>query len=149
MKTISIRQPWAELLLLRHKTIEVRTWNTRHRGPILIHASSSVDLNSRWNWQTNPLKTGAIVGVGYLSKVKKYPDFLSFVLDKFEHLNEEDQWEPKGLYGWVIEAVTPLQQSIPYKGKLGLWEPNKETMELITSFLKSERFKELNSFNSI
>jgi hypothetical protein len=58
MKALSIRQPWAwlivrpdladpierarELAAGRIKTIENRTWATRHRGPTLIHAAQSM-----------------------------------------------------------------------------------------------------------
>ncbi len=39
MKTISILQPWASLVVLGHKKIETRSWNTKYRGELLIHAS--------------------------------------------------------------------------------------------------------------
>lgn len=40
MKVISIMQPWATLIVLGHKKIETRSWNTKYRGEILIHASA-------------------------------------------------------------------------------------------------------------
>lgn len=40
MKAISIRQPWAWLIVNGYKDIENRSWNTKFRGPVLIHASS-------------------------------------------------------------------------------------------------------------
>jgi hypothetical protein len=39
---ISIRQPWAWLIVYGSKRIENRTWRTHYRGPILIHASSGL-----------------------------------------------------------------------------------------------------------
>ncbi len=39
MKAISILQPWASLVALGHKKIETRSWNTKYRGELLIHAS--------------------------------------------------------------------------------------------------------------
>ena len=41
MKALSIRHPWIEAILSGHKTIEVRAWATRHRGPLLLHAPSA------------------------------------------------------------------------------------------------------------
>lgn len=41
MKVISVQQPFATLLVQGHKIIETRSWKTKHRGPILIHASES------------------------------------------------------------------------------------------------------------
>lgn len=42
MKALSIRQPWASLIVLGIKDIENRTWATRERGTILVHASRSM-----------------------------------------------------------------------------------------------------------
>lgn len=39
MKVISLRQPWALLVVLGHKKIETRSWKTTYRGDLLIHAS--------------------------------------------------------------------------------------------------------------
>lgn len=41
MKAISIRQPWAWLIAQGYKDIENRSWATRYRGPVLIHASAA------------------------------------------------------------------------------------------------------------
>jgi hypothetical protein len=42
MKAISIRQPWAWLIVNGFKDIENRTWPTKFRGPVLIHASKGM-----------------------------------------------------------------------------------------------------------
>ena len=39
VKAISILQPWASLIAIGAKKIETRSWPTRHRGPLAIHAS--------------------------------------------------------------------------------------------------------------
>lgn len=41
MKVLSIRQPWAWLIVNGHKDVENRTWDSYYRGPLLIHASSA------------------------------------------------------------------------------------------------------------
>lgn len=42
MKALSIRQPWAWLILHAGKDIENRTWFTNLRGKFLIHASAGM-----------------------------------------------------------------------------------------------------------
>lgn len=42
MKALSIRQPWAWLIVFGHKDIENRTWPTRMRGRIQVHASGGM-----------------------------------------------------------------------------------------------------------
>ena len=43
MKALSIRQPWAELIVAGLKDIENRTWRTDYRGPVLIHAGTKIE----------------------------------------------------------------------------------------------------------
>lgn len=42
MKTLSIRQPWAWLIVNGHKDIENRNWHTNFRGRVLIHAGKGM-----------------------------------------------------------------------------------------------------------
>lgn len=51
MKALSIRQPWAWLIVNGHKDIENRTWESLYRGPILIHAGQTMtraDYEACW-----------------------------------------------------------------------------------------------------
>src|SRR2546427_6775937 len=41
LRALSIRQPWAWLVVNGYKDIENRSWRTNHRGSLLIHASSN------------------------------------------------------------------------------------------------------------
>jgi ASCH domain len=43
---ISIRQPWATLIVRGLKDIENRSWATRYRGPVLVHASQRPSFRS-------------------------------------------------------------------------------------------------------
>jgi len=45
MKCITIKQPWASLICEGIKNVENRTWKTKVRGRVLIHASSQ-----SWIW---------------------------------------------------------------------------------------------------
>ena len=42
MKAITIRQPHAWAIIHGGKDVENRSWPTRYRGPLLIHAASSM-----------------------------------------------------------------------------------------------------------
>jgi len=45
MLALSIRQPWAHMILHHGKNIENRTWHTNIRGRVLIHASKGMTAN--------------------------------------------------------------------------------------------------------
>ena len=47
MKALSVRQPWAELIVAGLKDVENRTWRTDYRGPVLIHAGMKIEPNRR------------------------------------------------------------------------------------------------------
>lgn len=69
MKALSIKQPWAWLIVTGQKDIENRTWPTKFRGRFLIHASKSIDKSAlkiieKWHGVHLPetFQTGAIIG---------------------------------------------------------------------------------------
>ncbi len=51
MKALSIRQPWASMIILGHKPVENRNWQCKHRGALLIHASKNWDQDGA-DWIT-------------------------------------------------------------------------------------------------
>jgi hypothetical protein len=42
-KVLSVKQPWASLIVLGIKDVENRFWHTSHLGRLLIHASKEWD----------------------------------------------------------------------------------------------------------
>ena len=44
MKALSVRQPWAFLIVYGGKDVENRSWHTKFRGRFLVHASSSMTV---------------------------------------------------------------------------------------------------------
>lgn len=61
-RTLSVRQPWATLLVTGVKLTENRSWPTRMRGPLLIHAAGRVDTSSAWADEFEFLPTSAMSG---------------------------------------------------------------------------------------
>jgi hypothetical protein len=74
VKALTIRQPWAELILRGRKPFELRTWRTKYRGPLVIHAAAKVDAWDARHFGLNPenLVTGAFVGFAILKDVRPY-----------------------------------------------------------------------------
>jgi hypothetical protein len=117
MKALSVRQPWAGLIVAGLKDIENRTWTTRYRGPLLIHASQRADSVmlcdvARDYGVTLPrqtaasfLRTGGIVGMVDLIDVVEQ-----------HHSN----WF-HGPYGFVLANARALPFK-PMSGKLMLFD---------------------------
>jgi hypothetical protein len=43
MRIITIKQPWAHLIVAGTKNIENRNWPTNYRGPVLVHAGVALN----------------------------------------------------------------------------------------------------------
>lgn len=40
MKALTIKEPWASLIINGYKKYEFRSWKTNYRGKVLIHAGN-------------------------------------------------------------------------------------------------------------
>lgn len=121
---LSVRQPWAFSILHGGKDIENRSWPTRFRGPVLIHAGLRMTKDDFEAWQLfvdaydlrgpwlegrtiADLKRGGIVGqVEIVDCVREHssPWFV-------------------GEWGFVLRNPQPLDFR-PCKGQLGFFTPD-------------------------
>ncbi len=117
MKALSIKQPFAELILQGKKKIELRKWNTLFRGEFLIHASKIPDKNAMRRFGFDDLPCGFILGKARLVGVKKYQNKEEHKKDAKLHL-ASDGW---GNYGFVLADVKRIKP-VSCRGNLGFWE---------------------------
>lgn len=124
MKVITIKQPWATLIAEGYKKYEFRTWRTKFRGDILIHAGKGVDKNvlPRFEHLNLEYPSGCII-----AKVK-ITDCVEVDEELREKLKCEDELVYRGIqdrnwngYGFKIEDVEMIEP-IYVNGKLGLWD---------------------------
>ncbi|MEI6078297.1 MAG: ASCH domain-containing protein [Verrucomicrobiota bacterium] len=125
MKAISLRQPWAWLIIEGHKPIENRTWETKFRGDIQIHAAkgctqTEYDEAVAFVRSFNPvlaagippldrLEKGGIIGLVKITDcVQRHPSRF-FV----------------GPFGFVMERPYPLPFR-PMRGMLGIFNVNEQ-----------------------
>jgi len=103
MKCLSIKQPYADLIVSSKKSIELRTRNTKFRGEFLIHASKKIDKEAcdMSNIDSDSLIIGPILGKAILYDVKIYKNKNSFVLDRNKHLAATKYTDHK--YGFLIK----------------------------------------------
>ena len=123
MVAISVKQPWAALIVAGLKTIEVRKWPTRRRGLVLIHASK-VDDERPQGWlriATPQLKAaaelrGGIVGIATIAACRGYANARAFAADAHLHLNEPDWFVPPRMNGFLFRDIRPVN-FYPYPGQ--------------------------------
>ncbi len=132
MKTLSLLQPWASLVVLGHKTIETRSWSTAHRGELLIHASLgkkaglivNEDPFRKYIPEFTRLPFGAIIGRVILEDLIRVEDLLMSPA-KINRLSLEERAfgdYGAGRWAWILSEAEEFEKPIPIKGTLGLWE---------------------------
>lgn len=123
MKVISIKQPFATLIAEGLKIYEFRTWKTKYRGQILIHASKSIDKNAMNRYKNLNLDypTGCIIAKASITDCvyidNNMKEYLKKLDDKVYYgiINSE-----KKEYGFKLENIEKIKP-IYINGKLGLW----------------------------
>lgn len=125
IRALTIRQPWAACVASGQKLTENRTWPTKYRGLLAIHAAQSVDTGalqisaSREHiWRAlavDPalaLRRSAVIAVAQLVDC---------------HLEDHQgccaPWGETGpkIWHWQLADVRALPRPVSCKGRLSLW----------------------------
>jgi len=116
MRALSIRAPWAWAIIHGGKNIENRSWQTHHRGPLLIHAGkafSKTEFDEVAGYLREdgiePPKLADLLRGGIVGQVE-----VAGIVTK-----HKSPWFG-GPYGWVLKKPQPLP-FIPYRGQQGLF----------------------------
>ena len=136
MKAISIRQPWAWLVLYAGKSVENRNWTTSFRGEFLIHSSKGM---TRDEYEDGVDSAAMELGLSFETMERMVPDFESLVRGGIigrarlvdvvppcafpgsQRCTCGRAWHIGVQNGFVLEDVHPLP-FIPYRGALGLFD---------------------------
>ena len=125
MKCITIKQPYASLIANGYKKYEFRTWRTKYRGEIYIHAGLGIDKEAmkRFEYLNLDYPQGQIIAKAEII------DCLEITKEVKEILKKEDKivyqgainHQGKNEYGFVLENIEKIKP-IKAKGKLSLWD---------------------------
>lgn len=140
MKALTLTQPWAQLVAIGAKKIETRSWPTKYRGPLAIHAALGFPvmakerlfqmeffkpLHEAGYGTVASLPIGAVVAVCDLVnvvRVKSAMDIPALPERAFGDFSF-------GRYMWFLENIRMLPETVPVKGALGLWELDDELIK--------------------
>jgi len=164
VKALSLWQPWASAVACGSKRIETRSWSTKHRGPLAIHAAKRCVKQELifyrchpywqgavgWMWTNAPrawqgLEFGVIIGVVDLIDCRPTESFTVAELDTERQLGNSSRrrWTERqlgdfspGRYGWVLANARELPEPIPCRGHQRLF--NVELAELEPLFVGME-----------
>ena len=124
MKVLSIKEPFATLIKDDVKIYETRSWKTNYRGEIYIHASLSLSKSERVESANKYLKSE--IKPGFILCKCELVDCIPMTDEFIKYINEETSEYDYGLYSegryaWKLKVLEVLDEPIPAKGKLGIW----------------------------
>jgi ASCH domain-containing protein len=123
MKAISIRQPWAQLVIEGIKDIENRNWFTKYRGKLYIHAAKTFERDAAEQ---------LLISHPHLKQIIfDSTKLLGCVIGHVEMKNcvqfHPSEWF-QGKYGFVLQGPKKMK---PYyiKGKLNIFDFDTKRIE--------------------
>jgi gamma-glutamylcyclotransferase (GGCT)/AIG2-like uncharacterized protein YtfP len=134
MRALSVRQPWASLIMAGLKRIETRSQTTHRRGRILIHASITMGPAERAaaireGLDPDTLPRGAILGSAEIVNSNPVEDL---------HVSEDERRRgdhTPGRWGWELDKVQAFDEPIPCAGALSFWSVPKAAADLVAAQL--------------
>lgn len=121
-RALSIRNPWAALIMSGNKLVENRTWTTKWRGTFAVHAGLTIDkfgLAAAAEFEIVPPFTGGYLGLVDLVDVHHGSDDCCGI------------WAETGACHWQLENPRLFTTPIPGPGRLALYVPSREIRDAI------------------
>ena len=125
MKVLTIKQPFASLIVNGYKEYEFRTWKTKYRGEFLIHAGKGIDKKAmeKFSYLNLDYPTGCIIGKVTLTDCVLIDEEARKMLKKknnpvYDSIIKHTEW--KG-YGYKLENIKKINP-IEVNGKLSFWD---------------------------
>lgn len=125
MKTITIKQPYASLIAAGIKKYEFRTWKSKYRGKLLIHAGKGIDKKAMEKFKNYNLEypSSCIIAICDMVDCVKIDEETRKMLLKENELVYGKAAMDKSFdgYGFRLENVKMIEE-ISVKGALSFWE---------------------------
>ncbi|RJG10972.1 ASCH domain-containing protein [Pseudomonas cavernicola] len=128
MKALSIRQPWAWLIIYGGKDIENRTWHTKYRGRFLVHAAQGMTANEYRDAMDFVSDAGIVLPPSWPGRVELQRGGIIGSVELVDSVDTSDSPWYMGQKGFLLRDPKPLP-FIPLKGRLGFFDVPGEIVQ--------------------
>ena len=114
MKCLTVRQPWASLIVAGVKDVENRTWRTSYRGPLAIHgAKTAATLRDYGHLFDGEPPCGVVLGT---------VELVDCVQDS------DSEWADHGprTWNWIVRMPVAFSRPVRARGQQRLWEWSRQ-----------------------
>jgi hypothetical protein len=124
MKAITIKQPYAQVIVQGIKDVENRTWKTNFRGRVLIHAGKTIIPLEEFKKEYYKTRSKKLCET--LISVNEN-NLTSAIVGSVEIVdcvrNSESVWAMENHWHWILKNPVMFREPIRnVKGKLSFWE---------------------------
>ncbi len=128
MKALSIKQPWAWLIVNGWKDIENRTWKTKYQGQFLIHTGLAKPNEAQWNWyQKDMMRLHGVILPPMLPECGVHFGGIVGTACLIDCVEESwSEWFEPGGFGFRLTGAVPLPFK-KVKGQLRFFEVDYKT----------------------
>ncbi len=135
MKTLSIRQPFASLIVHGIKPVENRAWSRLPKWEpawLAIHSSQKPEGNAKQfmleNYKIDDCVCGSIIGAAFCYAIVGRKD-VPKIIRKSEFFNPDCS-------AWLLFGQSLQIEPVSCKGRLGFWECPMEAIKRMTLEVK-------------
>lgn len=121
MKVLTIKQPFASLIANGYKTYEFRSWKTKYRGELYIHAGNGIDkkcMDMVKEYELDYPNGYIIAKVNLVSCILVDEKMSKKLREENPKVYTQDY---TGYYAWKLDNVQLLDNPIKVSGKLSIW----------------------------
>lgn len=131
MKVLTLRQPWATLVAEGIKKYEFRSWKTKYRGKVLIHAGTGIDKEDMKKYDNMNLDfpSRRIVAIVEIEDCLELTDELNKKI--IDENNIAYGSKVRTGYAWKLNNIKKIDYDKEINGQLGLWNINLDEEKII------------------
>jgi hypothetical protein len=127
-RVLSVKNPWAYLIIHHDKDVENRKAQTKYRGRILIHASKTSDMYAyQLKWKDSAIQKIFDSLLDNIYDVERTNGHILGSVELYDCIKDSPNlWaeklpEPYSQHHWLLRDPHPFDVPLPARGMLGLW----------------------------
>lgn len=131
MKALTVKQPWAALIISGVKNVENRSWATAHRGELAIHSSLKPAPEEEWGRAEHLCRQqappwgpdqGMITAFFAIVRDPRQNGVVLGTVELVDVTHVTNPWAEPGMRHWILESPFQFAEPVPARGALQLWD---------------------------
>lgn len=138
MKALTVKLPWAWLLIYGPKDIENRMWFSQEKGDVAIHCSKTISVSEYKAAERFIEERGLNIQLPSIEALKPFAGSIIGIVDIVGCVRQSQSRWFVGKFGFVCRSPKAIKEPITLSGRLGFWDVPVEESQLIQDQLNAK-----------